>query len=95
MTFALTADGLTAFRRQLRANDAVAVEAGQAAYYFYDHIHERVKEVVLVNPHRFALISDFVAQFPGVTPAATMGPCPKPCMSFVIASAIGGSIIVP
>ena len=57
MTFALTADGLTAFRRQLRANDAVAVEAGQAVYYFYDHIHERVKEVDLVNPHRFALIS--------------------------------------
>jgi hypothetical protein len=45
VTFALTADGLTAFRRQLRANDAVAVEAGQAVYYFYDHIHERVKEV--------------------------------------------------
>jgi transposase len=57
VTFALTAEGLTAFRRQLRADDAVAVEAGQTAYYFSDHIQERVKEVVLVNPHRFALIS--------------------------------------
>jgi transposase len=48
---------LTAFRRQLRAGDAVAGEAGQTAYYFYDQLEERVKEVVVVNPHRFALIS--------------------------------------
>ena len=57
VTFALTTEGLTAFRRQLRADDAVTVEAGQTAYYCSDHIQERVKEVVLVNPHRFALIS--------------------------------------
>jgi transposase len=57
VTFALTTEGLTAFRRQLRADDAIAVEAGQTAYYFYDQIQNRVKEVVLVNPPRFALIS--------------------------------------
>jgi transposase len=57
VTFALTTKGLAAFRRQLRADDTLAVEAGQTAYYFYDQIHERVKEVVLVNPHRFALIA--------------------------------------
>jgi transposase len=57
VTFALSVEGLTAFRRQLRADDAIAVEAGQTAYYFYDQIQHRVKEVVLVNPHRFALIS--------------------------------------
>ena len=56
-TFSLTAEGLTAFRRQLRGDDSVAVEAGQTTYYFYDQIHERVKRVVVVDPHRFALIS--------------------------------------
>src|SRR5919199_6628501 len=57
VTFALTAEGLAAFRRQLRKDDAVAVEAGQTTYYFYDQIHERVKQIVVVDPHRFALIS--------------------------------------
>ncbi len=57
VTFALTVEGVTAFRRQLRADEAVAVEAEQTAHYFYDHIRKRVKEVGLVNPHRFALIS--------------------------------------
>jgi transposase len=57
VTFALTVEGVTAFRRQLRADEAVAVEAEQTAHYFYDHIRKRVKEVGLVNPHRFVLIS--------------------------------------
>ena len=57
VTFALNAEGLAAFRRQLRVDDSVAVEAGQTTYYFYDQIHERVKQVVVVDPHRFALIS--------------------------------------
>ncbi len=39
VTFALTVEGVTAFRRQLRADEAVAVEAEQTAHYFYDHIH--------------------------------------------------------
>jgi transposase len=57
VSFALNTGGLTAFRRQVRADDTGAVEAGQTAYYGYDQIQERGKEIVLVNPHRFALIS--------------------------------------
>jgi transposase len=57
VTFALTTEGLAAFRRQLRGDDAIAVEAGQTTYYFYDQIQDGVKQVVVVDPHRFALIS--------------------------------------
>jgi transposase len=57
VSFSLHAEGLTAFRRQLRADETVAVEAGQTAYSFYDQIQERVKQVVVVDPHRFAVIS--------------------------------------
>jgi transposase len=53
----VNAEGLAAFQRQLRADDAVAVEAGQATYDFYDHMQERVKQVVVVDPPRFALIA--------------------------------------
>ena len=55
ITFSLNAEGLAAFRQQLRVDESVAVEAGQTTYYFYDQIHERVKQVVVVDPHRFAL----------------------------------------
>jgi len=34
VTFSLNAEGLAAFRRQLRVDDSVAVEAGQTTYYF-------------------------------------------------------------
>jgi transposase len=55
--FSLNAEGLAAFRRQLRVDDSVAVEAGPTTSYFYDQIHERVKQVVVVDPQRFALVS--------------------------------------
>jgi transposase len=57
VTFPLSEEGLTTFRRQLRAEDEVAVEVGQNTYYFQEQIQERVKRVVLVDPHRFAVIS--------------------------------------
>lgn len=57
MTFRLDASGLAAFQRHLRPADAIAVEVGQNSYYFQEQIQERVKRVVLVDPHRFAVIS--------------------------------------
>jgi transposase len=57
VTFALTEAGLAMFRRQLRAADEVAVEVGQNSYYFQEQIQKRVKRVLLVDPHRFAVIS--------------------------------------
>jgi transposase len=57
VTFSLEGDGLGAFRRQLRPDDEVAVEMGQNTHYFQDQIQDRVKRVVLVDPHRFAVIS--------------------------------------
>src|SRR5260221_3467577 len=57
VTFSLAGDGLEAFRRQLRADEEVAVEVGQNTHYFQDQIQDRVKRVVLVDPHRFAVIS--------------------------------------
>jgi transposase len=57
MTFSLDASGLAAFRRHLRPVDEVAVEVGQNSYYFQEQIQEQVKRVVLVDPHRFAVIS--------------------------------------
>jgi transposase len=56
-TFSFAEDGLAAFRRQLRADDEVAVEVGQNTHYFQEQIQDRVKRVVLVDPHRFAVIS--------------------------------------
>lgn len=56
-TFSLAGEGLAAFRRQLRADDEVAVEVGQNTHYFQEQIQDRVKRVVLVDPHRFAVIS--------------------------------------
>src|SRR5215831_13962447 len=57
LPFSLERDGLAAFCRQLRPDDEVAVEVGQNTHYFQEQIHERVKRVVLVDPHRFTVIS--------------------------------------
>lgn len=57
VTSALTAEGLAAFRWQLRRDDAVAVEAGQTTSYCYDQLQERAKQIVVVGPYCFALIS--------------------------------------
>jgi transposase len=57
LTFSLDAQGQAAFSRHLRAEDEAAVEVGQNAYYCYEQICAKVKRVVLVDTHRFALIS--------------------------------------
>ena len=57
LTFSLDAEGQAAFSRHLRAEDEVAVEVGQNAYYFYEQMCAKVKWAVLVDTHRFALIS--------------------------------------
>ena len=57
LTFSLDAEGQAAFARHLRAEDEVAVEVGQNAYYCYEQICSKVKRVGLVDTHRFALIS--------------------------------------
>ena len=56
-TYSLTDPALTAFCRDLRPDDHLAVETAQNAYYFYDRIHSAVNEVVLVDPYRFAVIA--------------------------------------
>jgi transposase len=57
LTFSLDAEGQAAFARHLRSEDEVAVEVGQNAYFFYEQICSKVKRVVWVDAHRFALIS--------------------------------------
>jgi transposase len=57
LTFSLDAEGQAAFSRHLRAEDEVTVEVGQNAYYFYEQMCAKVKRAVLVDTHRFALIS--------------------------------------
>src|SRR4029453_3390728 len=57
LTFSLDAEGLAAFARHLRSEDEGAGEVGQNAYFFYEQICAKVKRVVLVDTHRFALIS--------------------------------------
>src|SRR4051812_26399501 len=57
LTFSLDAEGRSAFRRHLWPEDEVAVEVGQNAYFFYEQICAQGKRVLLVDTHRFALIS--------------------------------------
>jgi transposase len=57
LTFSLDAEGQAAFCRHLRPEDEIAVEVGQNAYCCYEQVCVRVKRIVLVNTHRFALIS--------------------------------------
>lgn len=57
LTFSLDAEGQAAFSRHLRSEDEVAVEVGRNTYFFYEQVYAKVKRVVLVNTHRFALIS--------------------------------------
>lgn len=56
-TFALTKTGLARFLAKLEKDDAVAVEATQNIYYFYDQIKTSVARIVLVDTYRFAVIA--------------------------------------
>jgi len=48
------------FKKELRKTDKVAVESTTNTRYFVEQIKERVKEVVIVNPTQFRLISQSV-----------------------------------
>ena len=55
-TFALDQKGLARFKRRLRPEDKLAVEASANTFYFCRQIKGRVKEVV-VDTYRFAVIA--------------------------------------
>jgi len=56
-TFTLDRPGLAKFRRRLRGEDKLAVEASANAFYFCRQVKGRVGQVVVVDPYRFAVIA--------------------------------------
>jgi transposase len=56
-TYPLTREGLARFRRELRKDDAVAVEATQNVHYFYDQVQGHVSRVAVVDTYRFGVIA--------------------------------------
>lgn len=55
--FPMTAEGLAAFRAQVRPDDRVAAEIGPSAYFFHDQVRPAVAELALVSPRQFAVIA--------------------------------------
>jgi len=56
-TYPLTRDGLSRFKRRLRAADELAVEATQNVHYFYDQVRAHVSRVAVVDTYRFGVIA--------------------------------------
>jgi len=56
-TFTLNAQGLSRFKRRLRSDDHLAVEASANTFYFCRQIKYRVAKVVVVDTYRFAVIA--------------------------------------
>ena len=56
-TFPLSKAGIGRFTEQLRKDDAVAVEATQNIYYFYEQVKAFVRRIVLVDTYRFSVIA--------------------------------------
>lgn len=56
-TFTLDAQGLARFKRRLRSDDQLAVEASANTFYFCRQIKGRVAKVVVVDTYRFAVIA--------------------------------------
>lgn len=56
-TFALDKAGLSRFRRKLKPEDKLAVEASANTFYFCRQIKDRVAEIVVVDTYRFAVIA--------------------------------------
>lgn len=56
-TFVLDQKGLARFKRKLRAEDKLAVEASANTFYFCRQIKDRVSQVVVVDTYRFAVIA--------------------------------------
>jgi transposase len=55
-TFALTPQGLAAFKRRLRREDHMAVETAPNTYY-YAQLKDRVSRIVVVDTYKFAVIA--------------------------------------
>jgi transposase len=56
-TFTLDPAGLSRFKRRLRADDHLAVEASANTFYFYRQIESSVRKIVVVDTYRFAVIA--------------------------------------
>src|SRR5438067_6702562 len=56
---------LPEFIEQLGAEDEIAVEATGTTARFYDAVVGRVRRVVVVNPHKFKIISQSVSKTDG------------------------------
>lgn len=56
-TFSMTVEGLEAFRDHVNVEDRLALEAGLNSYFFCDQMEGAVAEIVVVNPHQFAVIA--------------------------------------
>jgi hypothetical protein len=56
-TFILDAQGLSRFKRRLRADDQLAVEAAANTFYFCRQIKDRLARIVVVDTYRFAVIA--------------------------------------
>ena len=56
-TFALTPQGLAAFKRRLRREDHMAVETAPNTYYFYAQLQDQVSRIVVGDTYKFAVIA--------------------------------------
>lgn len=56
-TFSLDRQGLSRFKRRLRSDDMLAVEACASSLYFCRQIKARVAEIKVVDTYRFAVIA--------------------------------------
>lgn len=56
-TFILDAHGLSRFKRRLRCDDQLAVEASANTFYFCRQIKDRLAKIVVVDTYRFAVIA--------------------------------------
>lgn len=56
-TFTLNTAVLSRFKRRLQADDKLAAEASANTFYFYRQIKGSVREIVVVDTYRFAIIA--------------------------------------
>ena len=56
-TFILDSPGLSHFKRRLRPDDHLAVEASANTFYFCRQIKDRLAKIVVVDTYRFAVIA--------------------------------------
>ena len=56
-TFTLDNHALSRFKRRLKPDDKLAVEASANTFYFLRQVKDRVAEVVVVDTYRFAVIA--------------------------------------